>query len=591
MAEPLPPNPSTALARVVVDELVRNGVTDAVLAPGSRLAALAYALADHPGISLHVQLDERCAAFVALGIGRASRRPAAVVTTSGSAVAHLHPAVVEADTGRVPLIAITADRPPELRNTGANQTIDQVAMFGRAVRWAVDLQVAEDRDDAQVLWRSSLARAVAEACGLAGPPGPVQCNLGFREPTVPAADDGRSPVASWSRPVGGRTDNRPQVATEVHARPPAPETISALVERLETADRVVVHVGQGVARDRAEADAIARLARERGWPLLTEATGWMRSFPEAVVHHHHLLGHEGFTRRYEPEVVVRVGRASASPAVDHAFGDHVAHLALDAHGSWHDPARRVEGIFVGDLVATCDALRDALSDAEGSTSAWADDWRQADTAVAAAFDGVLDGHDEPTEPRTARDLGRVLPDGATLVVGSSMPVRDVDRFLRPRAGLEVIANRGASGIDGFVSTAMGVALAGRTPTVGLAGDLSFLHDANGLLLNPDRDVHAVLVVVDNDGGGMFSFLPQARFTDRFERLFATPHGRDLGRLAAFHDIGFSPVSTAAALPDIVGEAIRSSGVTLVHVRTDRSANLALHRELDAAAASAIDATI
>jgi 2-succinyl-5-enolpyruvyl-6-hydroxy-3-cyclohexene-1-carboxylate synthase len=578
-------NPSHALALVVVDELARLGVTDAVLAPGSRSAALAMAFHDDPRIRLHVEVDERSAGFLAIGLARATGRPAPVIVTSGSAVANLHPAVVEADTGMVPLLLLTADRPPELRATGANQAIDQLGIFGRAPRWSVELGVPEDRPGSNAFWRASMARAVAEATGLSGAAGPVHVNLPFREPTVPLTDDGRSAATGpFVHDLDGRSGGRPWVTVD-HAPRHAPEAeLQALAGRIASTERGLVVVGQ----TSAPPGPILDLARAAGWPLVAEPGSGARSGPLAVGNVEALLSHAGFARTHVPDLVVRVGRTGLSKALARHLGPKVPQVAIDPDGAWHDPERAVGELLVADVTLTCASLVRLLG--VGASSEWAERWLAADAAVRGAVDAVLDAEAAPTEPRTARDLGGVVPDGTALVVASSMPVRDLDRFLAPRDGLRVVANRGASGIDGTVSTVLGVALGHESgPTVALVGDLALLHDANGFLVSPDAPtVDATFVVVDNDGGGIFSFLPQAGFPGSFERVFGTPHGRDLADLARFHRLGYTRVEAAADLPGAVADAITGGGVRLVHVRTDRAENAALHRRLTAAAHEALD---
>jgi 2-succinyl-5-enolpyruvyl-6-hydroxy-3-cyclohexene-1-carboxylate synthase len=588
------PNPSTAMALAVVDELARGGTTDAVLAPGSRSAALAYALDADERIALHVQIDERSAAFVALGLGRATGRPAAVVTTSGSAVANLHPAVVEADLGEVPIVLLTADRPPELRHTGANQTIDQPGIFGRSVRWAVDLVAPEDRADAVALWRSTASRAVAEARGRSGRPGPVHLNLGFREPTVPQSDDGRSPVATFAHPIEGRPDGRPWTAYRRPNTTPADSALDALAARLAV-ERGLVVVGHGAVPAGGEAaereaieEAIDRLADATGWPVLAEPTGRMRAGAHAIAGHH-LLAHPTFMRAHRPEIVVRIGRSTLSSAVDAALGTDVAQVAIGPDAGRNDPGRVLAEAFVADTAATGDALAERLRGRWDSTGPWSRAWQDADDAVRAAVDEILDEDDAISEPRVARDLAAALGAEVRLVVASSMPIRDLDRNLPARAPVEVIASRGASGIDGTVSTVLGVALADARPTVGLVGDLALLHDANGFLLAPGRALDAVIVVLDNDGGGIFSFLPQARFPATFERVFATPHGRDLADLARLHGLGYQHIDRASSLVGAVDDARGGPGVHLVHARTDRGTNVALHGRIGDAARAALDA--
>jgi 2-succinyl-5-enolpyruvyl-6-hydroxy-3-cyclohexene-1-carboxylate synthase len=586
-------NPAHALALVLVDELARGGVTDAVLAPGSRSTALAMALHDEPRIRLHVEIDERAAGFLALGLARATGRPAPVVVTSGSAVANLHPAVVEADTGLVPLLLLTADRPPELRSTGANQAIDQAGLFGTAVRWQADLGVAEDREGSNALWRSSVCRALAASRGDGqAPAGPVHLNLPFREPTVPLSDDGRNRVPGpYTSALDGRADRGPWTRTTVAPRRLEDEELRGLAGRLLATERGLIVAGAAtpLAGTAAAAGVVHELARAAGWPVLAEPTSGLRTDPATVVAHAPLLaGHPAFLRELTPDLVLRIGRTGLSREVAGLLTAKVPQLLLGADGTWDDPERAVGERLVADVHATVAAL--AVHLALPTSSAWAARWRELDVAAAAAIDAVLDRDDEPSEPRTARDLLAGLPSGATLVVASSMPIRDLDRFARPRPDVTVVANRGASGIDGFVSTVLGVALGSEGPVVALTGDLSLLHDANGFLVAPDAPgIDATFVVVDNDGGGIFSFLPQAGFPGSFERVFGTPHGRDLADLARFHRLGYQAVTGAAALVPAVHAALAAGGQHLVHVRTDRAANLALHRELTAAVHAAVGA--
>lgn len=587
-----PANPSHALALVLVDELARCGVTEAVLAPGSRSAALAMVLHDEPRVRLHVEVDERSAGFLAIGLARATGRPAVVVVTSGSAVANLHPAVVEADTGQVPLLLVTADRPPELHHTGANQTIDQAGLFGRAPRHAVTLGVAEDRAGQPRAWRSVVSRAVAETLGLSGPPGPVHLDVPFREPTVPASDDGRAPAERpYATSIDGRADGRPYTSVTRAPRVLPDPDLTDLAARLVATERGLVVVGQSSA----EAAAIVALAEATGYPLVAEPTSGARRGPLAIGTAHHLLGHEGFRRRHVPDLVLRIGRTGLSRPLASHLGAHVPQLLIDPDGTWADPERTVSELVVADVAATCRALAGRL--AVPASSEWGERWRAADAAARGAIDAVLDADDRPTEPRAVRDVAAALPDGATLVVASSMPIRDLDQVLAPRPGLRVLANRGASGIDGFVSTALGVALAASDPsavrlpgpTVALTGDLSLLHDTNGLLVSPDAaTLDLTIVVLDNDGGGIFSFLPQAAYPASFERVFGTPHGRDLAALAALHDLAYHPVTSAAALAPTMTAATEAGGLHLVHVRTDRATNVEVHRRLTAAVHRALD---
>jgi len=598
------PNPSTALARVLVDELARCGLTDAVLAPGSRSTALAYALQDHPGVSLHVEIDERSAGFLAVGLARGSGRPAAVVTTSGTATANLFPAVIEADAARVPLLLLTADRPPELRHTAANQTIDQVKLHGDRVRWFCEVGVAEDLATSNAYWRATACRAWAAAAGVAGAgagalggsagaggAGPVHLNLAFREPTVPAVNDGRVVGHATVHAYDGRADDQPWTRTYGGARRLDAGDLHAWSDRIAATRRGLIVLGDCDV-DRA---ALADLAEATGWPVLAEVVSSRRG-GGAISHAHLLLGVPEFATAHRPDLVIRVGRTGLSRPLEQWLDSSIPQVVVDADGAWLDPARSAAAVVAADPSWWCHDVaarlarlrRDAPQDNQDG-DAWMQAWRRADAAAAVAVGHHLDDA-KPSGPGAARATLASVPavPGATLVVASSAPVRDLDAYSAARDDVRVVANRGASGIDGFVSTALGVALATDGPTVALAGDLSFLHDQSGLLLRPDRDVDLVLVVIDNDGGGLFHQLPQAA-QPHFERLFATPHGIDLRDVAHAHRVAASLVTSLADLRQAIGVAVESGGVHVLVVPTDRSADVDVRASLRSAVAASLAA--
>ncbi|HVM00345.1 MAG TPA: 2-succinyl-5-enolpyruvyl-6-hydroxy-3-cyclohexene-1-carboxylic-acid synthase [Egibacteraceae bacterium] len=563
-------NPSTALARTVVDELARAGVSDAVIAPGSRSAPLAMALHSDARLRLHVEIDERSAAFLAVGLAKGSGRPAVLVSTSGTATANFHPAVVEADHARVPLLVLTADRPPELRHTAANQTIDQVKLYGGSVRWFVEVGAPGDRPDV-AYWRSLAARAVAVAAGR--PPGPVHLNLGFREPLVP--DPGGRPDDGLDG-LDGRPGGQPWTAASPSpGPPPAEEQVERLADRVATAERGMLVAGDTTAAP----EPLLALAASAGWPVIAEPLSSARSGDQAISTAHHLLACERFATAHRPDLVVRVGRIGLSRALLAYLDVGVPQVLIDPDGAWLDPTRVLTEVLAVDPASLCAAVAERLP--APRPGPWLAGWQAAERRARATVDRVLDAEVAPSEPRTARDLAAALPDPGVLVTASSMPVRDLDQFMVPRRGLRVLGNRGASGIDGFVSTALGVALAVPHPTAALAGDLSVLHDQNGFLV-ADRP-SLVLVVVNNDGGGIFSFLPPVDHPASFERVFATPHGIDFARLAAVYAIAHTRVERAADLvPAVRDGLVRGGGVHLVEVRTDRATNVTLHRRVTAA---------
>jgi 2-succinyl-5-enolpyruvyl-6-hydroxy-3-cyclohexene-1-carboxylate synthase len=569
-----PADLQAAAARALVDELARGGVCHAVVAPGSRSTPLVLALARDDRIAVHVVLDERSAAFVALGIGRATGAPAIVACTSGSATTHLHPAVVEAAHGRVPLIALTADRPPELQATGAPQTIDQHGLFGGAVRWAVSLPPPGADDPAAVgaHWRSVAARAASAATG--PPAGPVHVNVQLREPLLAA---GIVPELA-SAPDG-------QSWTSTAQAVPALGTaeLDALAREIAASPRGLVVAGWGAG---ASAATVAAFAAATGWPVLADPLSGLRT-GTAVSTYEALLRMPGFGERFRPDVVLRLGAPPTSKTLGAWLGRDVRQIVVDPDAAWLDPGRAAARRLVADPEALLLALTARAAGPPADEGAWAAAWAAAETGARRALDALLDGWAAPTEPRVARDLVAGLPNDATLVVASSMPVRDVEWFAAPRSGVRVVANRGTNGIDGFTSTVVGVALGSGGPTVGLCGDLAFLHDAGGLLGAARRHVDATIVVVDNDGGGIFSFLPQAESgaVDDFEALFGTPHGLDLAAVAQGYGIPVEVVDAAAGLVPAVRRG--GGGLRVVLVRTDRADNVARHRAAWAAVAAAI----
>ena len=575
----MPEIPVTAAATfcaTLVDEWIRCGITDAVVAPGSRSTPLALALAADERIRVHVHHDERSAAFVALGLGTATGRPAPVLTTSGTATVELHPAVVEAHHGRVPFIACTADRPAELLHVGAPQTVDQTKLYGDVVRWFADLGVPDlaARDS----WRSVAARAVAEATG--SPSGPVQLNLPFRDPLVGRPDQlppGRDDGDPWHR----RLDQPGTLA---------PDVVEEIAARLVGRRGVVVAGGAGRGRG-LDPDAVHGLARALGWPVLADPRSGCRVPGDTTVSHADLvLRHATFAEQHRPDVVVQLGEPPASKVQGQWTASTRPDLiVVDPDGAWFDPDRRARLIVAADPDEACRRLAEAVhSTGVATDAAWLEGWISADRAASSAVTDTLATHDEPTEPAVARDLVAALPDGATLVVSSSMPIRDVEWFAGARSGLRVLSNRGANGIDGVVSTAVGVALSG-VPTALFIGDVALLHDTNGLLGLAQRDVDLTIVLVDNDGGGIFSFLPQADQLpyERFELLFGTPHGVDVPLLAQAHGISTATVVRQADLGPSVRRSHAAGGVRLLVVNTRREANVGIHDELNTAVGAAL----
>ena len=564
-----PVNPSTALATVLVDELVRGGVREAVLSPGSRSAPLAFALhaADAAGrLRLHVRIDERSAAFLALGLAKASGRPVPVLTTSGTATANLHPAVLEASYAGTPLLLLTADRPPELRGSGANQSVDQVGLYGGAVRLFVEVGTPIERAGDNAAWRSTACRALAAALGdLGTPPGPVHLNLGLREPLGPDDDP------AWVEPLDGRADGAPWTERVPAGDVPAP------LDDLPA--RTVVVIGDA---PRAQTVAALALARRRGWPVVAEPSASASPAAEVLLVPELLLGAAGWVAAHRPDRVLVVGRPTLSRSVGKLIAgspsDVVARL-----GSWPDPTGAASRV-----------LPAVPLPADGEVDpAWLSTWQEAgyaaDQAAAEVLEPAVLAGDTMVEAIVGgRVAGAAVSEGpGLLVVGSSKPVRDL--FLAgPQAALTVLANRGVAGIDGMVSTAVGAALGhaagGGGAAYALLGDLTFLHDANGLVLGPDEPrPDLTIVVVNNDGGAIFGLLEQGgeAHAGAFERLFGTPHGVDLAALCAATGTPHVRVRDLVSLDDAL---VPAPGLRVVEVMTDRVAAAALDRAVREAVA-------
>jgi 2-succinyl-5-enolpyruvyl-6-hydroxy-3-cyclohexene-1-carboxylate synthase len=558
-----PQDVAATYCATLVDEWVRGGVTHACVAPGSRSTPLALALAADERLQVSVFHDERAASFAAVGIGRVTHRPAIVLTTSGTAAAELHAAVIEAHQAGVPMLVVTADRPPELRDVGAPQTIDQVKLFGGSVRLFVEPGVADWH--ARHTWRPLAAHALLASLGAAGAassggavaagpggtaagaarPGPVHCNLAFREPLLGRAlplPAGRPRNAPWARGADVRVDGGPVID---RSRPG------------------LVVAGVGAAR---HGTGIRRL----GWPVLADP----RSGLGGVAHADPILRVRAFAERYVPETIVRVGDPPASRVVNEWLASTGA-TTIVIGDSWSDPSHTASVLSPTFTVDTTSS----------APRAWMRAWMQADATAAKAIAAQLARSKGITEPGVVRMIIGETPRGGHVVVSSSMPVRDLEWYTPRRTDLTVHANRGANGIDGVVSTAIGVALCG-APTVALVGDLAFLHDSSALIALARRPLRLTIVVVDNDGGGIFSFLGQADEleTDRFEQLFGTPHGTDCAGVARAHALRVVEAATPVALSRALA---RVDGVSVIVVKSDRAANVAVHRAINEAVRRAL----
>ena len=579
------PSLNTLWARALVQELQRGGVRDVVLCPGARSAPLALAAAEAaPDVRSWVVLDERVAGFFALGLALESGRPAAVLVTSGSAGTHLFPAMVEASASGIPLIALTADRPWELHGFGAAQTMPQDGLFGRFTRAAETLPVPEASSAAFRHLRAVVSRTASAAAGRLS--GPVHLDVPFREPLAPVPD-APVPPGLDAEALDGRGDT-PFLRTVPPASLPPAAELEAVRRRLAAAERGVVVVGPRARADRL-GTAVRALAASHGYPVLAEAASNVRWAPgqPAVAHLDLLLRNEGWALSARPDLVVRLGGGLCSRRAAEWLDASGAEVVLVSEGPEPvDPQHRAGLVLEGDAVAICEALTAATAPRR---AAWADGFLRASTRAGTALADALASEQRLTEPGVARAVVAALPAGARLLVGSSMPVRDVDAFAPvPAENVRVLSNRGLNGIDGNVSTALGLAAASGAPTVALVGDLAFLHDLGALVHARRAALALTVVVVNNDGGGIFSFLPIARSTPRFEALFGTPHATDLSHAAALGGASFTRAETPSALAAALEDAARP-GLHVVEARVvDRATNVEVHHALGAAVARALE---
>ncbi|MDP9118884.1 MAG: 2-succinyl-5-enolpyruvyl-6-hydroxy-3-cyclohexene-1-carboxylic-acid synthase, partial [Actinomycetota bacterium] len=549
---------SLTCAVALVDGLVAGGAVHACVSPGSRSTPLALALARDPRVRVHVHLDERSSGFFALGLAKVGPSPVIVATTSGTAAAELFPAVIEASQSRMPLVLLTADRPPRMRGTGANQAIVQPGLFGGYVRTSIDLPVPAT--PGQEAWWRQATRDAYDAMS-ADPPGPVHLNCPFEEPLMPSSD--------LQMPIGGEErfewPPRPEAALD----PEESERLTGIVSGARGAVVVGGWPGDISSDVRFWSDVL-------GWPVLAEPTSTARR-PGSSLAAGQALIESAWADAHRPEVAIQFGAAPTTRATRAFVASAETLVVADRFHLDPDPDRVASWRVAVDPDALPSALGRhpvmqkgigiALTDAhtedeiqerwrgriDPAPDDWREAWRAADRVARIAMDDAMNGWDEPFEPRVARDVAAWAPDGGFLFVGNSTPVRDLDLAMAPRDDVRVLANRGASGIDGLVSTTLGVAAADRGPTVALLGDLSFLHDAGAILWNAPRVFQLTIVVVNNGGGHVFSLLPQRDLPEHRE-LFVTPQAVDIGGLCAAAGAGYDRVERASNVLPVLDRA-------------------------------------
>lgn len=578
-------------AETLLGALAAAGVEHVCLCPGSRSTPIAVAAARTDGLVLHPHLDERACGYFALGIARASRRPVALVCTSGTAAANFLPAVVEAFYARVPLIVLTANRPPELRGWGAGQTIDQARLFGTHALLFVEAPVPGPGLALVHYARALAARAVATALGR--PAGPVHLDLPFREPLEP----GRGERRTERGPLPPAPDLA-EIGRVSGAAPVLPDAeVTRLAAQIEAEPRGVIVAGP-TDRDGALGGAAGRLASRLGWPLLAEPISQLRSgvhTPGAplIAHYDAFLRDLRFARDHTPGIVLQLGDTPTSKPLRQWLEADAStrFVRVDPDGAWHDPSHRSDAVLRADAALVCDALREALPiEGAGSAKGWLDDFIGADHACARTFDEALVAEPRLLPPAIVRLVAQVATDGACVFVSNSMAVRDVDTFWPVgERRVRFLCNRGANGIDGIVSTALGASLVTDGPTVLLAGDLAFLHDVGGLFAARRLEASCTILVLNDDGGGIFSFLPIAEHGDavRFDELFTLAHGLSLAPAAALYGVEHRRAADEGELRRALAASIGLPGVRVIEVPIDRAANVAHHRALWRAVSAAL----
>jgi 2-succinyl-5-enolpyruvyl-6-hydroxy-3-cyclohexene-1-carboxylate synthase len=600
LVEPL--NPTYAYVGAFVDELRRGGLRHAVLCPGSRSTPLALVLASNPDIRCWMHIDERSAAFFALGMAKRLSQPVALLCTSGTAAANFLPAVAEAHLTHVPLLVLTSDRPPELRACGAPQAIDQHRLYGSHAKWFMETALPEASNEALRYIRTIACRALAEARIV--PAGPVHLNLPFREPLTPAplagqplpAENMRDPLA-WS----GRPDDQPytQVAGAQQAGSVTVDTLRELAGQIHESPRGLILVGPQT--DLELADALLLLAHQSGYPILADPLSQVRGRTDesglVIASYDAFLRSEGFLKRARPQFILRFGAMpTAKPLLLYLkrYPD-CPQVIVNAHQSWEEPTQLASQFLYAAARTLCLELSQALKDLASNSvqdmeqcpalqerAGWVTLWKQAEQTTRQALHAALRDFPALFEGRVFSELAELLPARALLYTGNSMPVRDMDTFFWPiQSEIRCLGNRGANGIDGMVSSALGASAVRDSdePAVLVIGDLSFFHDLNGLLAARLHRLNLTIILINNDGGGIFSFLPQAAYPDHFEQLFGTPTGLDFRPVVEMYGGSFQRVTTWEAFRLALQSGLQEGGLRVIEVPTERAGNVTMHRQL------------
>ncbi|RFB17902.1 2-succinyl-5-enolpyruvyl-6-hydroxy-3-cyclohexene-1-carboxylic-acid synthase [Bacillus sp. HNG] len=562
-----------ALTRYVasfVDELVRVGVTEAVVSPGSRSTPMAILMAEHPDMKVTINIDERSSAFYALGVAKATKKPVAILCTSGTAAANYFPAIVEAYYSRVPLIVLTADRPHELRDVGAPQAINQNQLYGNHAKWFVEMALPEESEQMLSYVRTMAGRAAGTA--LTAPAGPVHLNFPFREPLVPNLG---------LENLWGTNEYLRKNVNVVVGKPKMDEEQAQYISDLVSSKKKGIIVC-GSHDDEEFGYAVANLAETLQFPVLADPLSQLRSgeHPKSYIvdGYDAFLRDEEFREAFSPDIIIRFGAMPVSKALLQYIQKHknTPQIIVDGDGGWRDPTLSATDMVYCDEIEFCDAIVSRTEKRKGSS--WVNDWININNLVK---ENVTKVHKEETlfEGKVFTELQEILPAGSTLFVGNSMPIRDLDTFfLNNEKSIHVLGNRGANGIDGLVSTAMGIS-SQNEHTVLVIGDLSLYHDLNGLLAAKHHHLNITIVLINNDGGGIFSFLPQSQEEKHFETLFGTPIGLNYEHAVNMYGGKFTSIKDWTEFRHAITSSFEEKGLHVVEVKTDRHENVMIHRKL------------
>lgn len=559
----------TAYMEAFVDELAQNKVKHAVVSPGSRSTPISLLLAEHPNIEVHINIDERSASFFALGLAKALREPVVVVCTSGTAAANYYPAIVEAFYARIPLIVLTADRPHELRNVGAPQAIDQIDLYGKRVKWSMEMAIPENSPEMVNYVRMIGARAVATSVNQ--PAGPVHLNFPIREPLVPNMEQ-----AKEYRNISGL----PTVEIENGQRYLSQSQFEAFADLLKEAKQGIIVVGE--LQDETVRESIVELAERLAFPILADPLSLLRSGQHSQTHiietYDTFLRDEEAKNSFCPDLVLRFGAMPISKFLLQFLKNYreAKHLVVDADAGWRDPAGLATNMIYCGEEMLCQEVLKRIPACLNQT--WLHRWQAVNDVTKRVLASIRD-EEELSEGKLFFLLNELMPKNSTLFVGNSMPIRDLDTFFFCNdRDIKTLGNRGANGIDGIVSTALGVSTV-LDNTVLVIGDLSFYHDMNGLLAAKLQKQNITILLINNDGGGIFSFLPQASEKEYFELLFGTPHGLDFSYAAKLYEGKYQKVTSWVEFQQAFTSSFTIPGLKMIEVSTERESNLEKHRNL------------